>query len=127
MKKKIRAVCFLAVWILGITLLGGYYLLAAPRDSAYSEAENRTLTGLPEFSLESLFGGTYTQAFESWLLDHFPGRNQVIAATNKIQGALSMASHEEYLLIAEGPQDLLDTEVEEEDLEDLINQFSKLQ
>ena len=57
MKKKIRAFCFVALWIAGLLGLGVYYVLFAPRDGAYSEAENRTLTAFPEFSLESLVSG----------------------------------------------------------------------
>ena len=123
MKKPFRAFGFLALWMVILLLLGSYYLFLSPRDSAYSETENRTLAGLPEFTLESLFSGEYTQAFESWLLDHFPGRNAVISSTNKLQGIISMASHEEYLLIAQGPEDLLDAEQDEEALEDLLDDF----
>lgn len=124
MKKKIRAFCFVALWMAGLLGLGVYYVLLAPRDGAYSEAENRTLTAFPEFSLESLVSGEFTGDFEAWLLDHFPGRNPVISATGKLESALSMATHEEYLQIAEGPEDLLDSEQDEESLDDLLQDFT---
>lgn len=124
MKKKVRAFCFVALWVISLLALGSYYVFVSDRDSTYSEEENRTLTGFPEFSLESLFAGSFTQEFESWLLDHFPGRNQVISATNQLQGALSFATHEEYLQIAEGPEDLLDSEQDEESLDELLENLT---
>ena len=48
MKKKLRAFCFVAAWMAGLLALGAYYVFLAPRDSAYSEEENRNLTGFPE-------------------------------------------------------------------------------
>ena len=124
MKKKLRAFCFVAAWMAGLLALGAYYVFLAPRDSAYSEEENRNLTGFPEFSLESLVSGEFTGDFEAWLLDHFPGRNRVISATGKLEGAFSLATHEEYLQIAEGPKDLLDAEQDEESLDDLLQDFT---
>lgn len=123
MKHPLRAMGFLAFWLVILLVLGSYYLLLAPRDSGYSEEENRTLAGFPAFSAGSLFSGEFTQSFEQYLLDRFPGRNTVISATSQLQSLLSLASHQEYLLIAEGPEDLLDTEVDEEALDALLDQL----
>lgn len=49
--------------------------LALP-DRDKSEAENRTLTQLPEFSWETLVDGSYTKAVESYFADQFPLRDQ---------------------------------------------------
>lgn len=121
MKKPFRALGFISLWLVILLVLGAYYVFLSPRDSSYSEEENRALAGFPEFSFQSLFEGQFTQDFESWLLDHFPGRNAVISGTNWLQGAISMASHEEYLQIAEGPKDLLDAEQDEDSLDDLLS------
>lgn len=123
MAKKILPRVFTLLWVVMILSLGVYYLLFASRDSVYSPDENRTLAGFPEITADSLFSGQFGQDFETYLLDHFPNRNAVISATNQLQSKLSLASHEEYLLIAEGPQDLLDTGVEQGDLDDLLSDF----
>lgn len=123
--KKLLPLGFIALWLVVLFLLGGYYLFFAPRDSEYSEAENRTLAAFPELTAERFFSGEFGQDVETYLLDRFPGRNSVISATNVLQDLLSFASHDEYLLIAEGPQDLLDTEADEEDLEDLLSDLTQ--
>lgn len=122
-KKTFLPIICILLWVSAITVLGCYYIFAAPRDSAYSEEENRTLAGFPEVSVENIFSGSFGQQMEEYLLDHFPGRSSVIAATNKWQNLVSFASHEEYLLIAEGPQDLLDSEDYESELDDLLSGF----
>ena len=123
--KKLLPIGFMALWLVVLFLLGGYYLFSAPRDSAYSPEENRTLAGFPELTAESLFSGQFGQDVETYLLDRFPGRNTVISVTNVLQDLLSFASHDEYLLIAEGPQDMLDSETDEEDLEDLLSDLTE--
>lgn len=125
-KKKpifLPILCIL-LWVSAISLLGCYYLFAAPRDSAYSEEENRTLAGFPEVSVENIFSGDFGQQMESYLLDHFPGRSSIIDATNQMQNMVSFASHDEYLLIAEGPQDLLDEGDYAADVDDLLSGFA---
>lgn len=120
MAKRILPKVFLAFWAVLLVALGGYYLLFAPRNSAYSEEENRTLAGFPEVSFDSVFSGKFGKDFETYLLDHFPGRNAVISASNRAQSMMSFATHEEYLLIAEGVKDPLDQDDFHDDLDDLL-------
>ena len=101
MAKKHLIKVYIALWMLLLVGLGCYFLFFAPRNSAYSEAENRTLAGFPAATLENIFSGKFGSEIETYLLDHFPGRNTVISATNALQGALSFATHDEYLKIAE--------------------------
>ena len=122
-KKTFLPIICILLWLSAITLLGCYYIFEAPRESAYSEEENRTLAGFPELSFENIFSGEFGPQMENYLLDHFPGRSKVIAATNQMQNLLSFASHDEYLLIAEGPKDLLDTGDYEAELDDLLSGF----
>lgn len=112
---------FTFLWVLMILVLGLYYICFAPRGSEYSPDENRTLAGFPKVTFDSVFSGKFSQEFETYLLDRFPGRNKVISATNQLQSNLSFASHDEYLLIAEGPADALDTDIDQSDLDDLLN------
>lgn len=122
-KKTFLPIICILLWLSAITVLGCYYIFEAPRESSYSEEENRTLAGFPELSAANIFSGDFGSQMENYLLDHFPGRSQIIAATNKMQNLVSFASHEEYLLIAEGPKDLLDTGDYEAELDDLLSNF----
>ena len=114
---------FIALWVALLMALGIYYVAFAPRDGAYSEQENRTLTAFPELNSKTLFSGDFGREMENYLLDHFPARDQVIASSNRLYGSLSFASHEEYLQIAEGPTDPLDSGDYESDLGDLLQDF----
>lgn len=120
MAKRILPKVYIVLWMLLLIALGTYFLFFAPRDSAYSETENRTLAGFPAVTAENIFTGKFGTEIESYLLDHFPGRNTVISATNTLQGALSLATHDEYLMIAEGVEDPLDSGDYQEDLDDLL-------
>lgn len=48
-------------------------------DRLFSDTENRMLAQKPKFSLESLFRGTYTQDYETYVTDQFVSRDKWIA------------------------------------------------
>ena len=121
MAKRMLPKAFLAFWMVLLVALGSYYIFLAPRDGAYSEEENRTLAGFPKISFGSVFSGQFGKDFETYLLDHFPVRNVVISGANKAQNLMSFASHDEYLLIAEGVKDPLDQGDYKDDLDDLLS------
>ena len=111
---------FIALWLLTLSGLGIYYILFAPAESSYSEEENRTLAGFPEFTLSTLISGDFMEGIENYLLDRFPSRTNVIAATNKLKSTVSLASYEEYVLVADKPEDALDSDVYLENLDSLL-------
>lgn len=121
MAKKVLSTAFIALWVLLIAVLGSYYMFFAPRDSEFTEEENRTLAGFPAFTAENVFSGKFGEEMETYLLDRFPGRNAAISAVNRLQSLLSLATHEEYLLIADDVKDPLDSEANLEDLESLLS------
>ncbi len=58
-------------------------------DREFSEAENRVLQQMPDFSLQSLASGTFTSAFEKYVSDQFPVRDVWIgvkSATDRFIG-----------------------------------------
>ena len=120
MAKRVLSKVFIAIWVLLIGVLGVYYLFFAPRDSEFTEEENRTLAAFPVFTTENVFSGKFGEEMETYLLDRFPVRNAAIAAVNCFQSLISLASHEEYLLIADDVDDPLDAEVDQDDLDDLL-------
>ena len=124
-KKRILPRVYIALWLALLFILGGYYLLFAPRSSEYSPDENRTLAAFPELTAESLFSGKFGKDMETYLLDRFPLRNAVINFVNRFESNLSFATHEEYLQIAEGVDDPLDNDDYQNDLDDLLANLGK--
>ena len=116
---------FLALWMLLLITLGGYYVFLAPREEQYSSQENRTLAAFPAATPESLLSGDFGEAMEAYLLDRFPGRSAVVSAVSFVQSRLSFATHEEYLMIAEGAEDPLDSEVDMESLNNLLGELTE--
>jgi hypothetical protein len=124
MKKKLLQTCFIILWLALLFCLGGYYLFFAPRDSEFTDTENRNLAAFPQITAESLFSGQFGQEIETYLLDRFPLRNAAISFANRFESLLSFASHEEYLLIAENVDDPLDAEFSDSDLEALLAELN---
>jgi len=118
--KSFFSKCFVALWLVLLSALGVYYLMFAPTESSYSEAENRNLAGFPKATLSSVLSGDFMESIEGYLLDHFPRRNLVISATNKLESAVSLANYDEYVLIADGPEDTLDSDEYLNDLDSLL-------
>ena len=69
--KKLHIKAFVALWMALLLCLGIYYAGFAPRESRFTETENRTLAGFPEVTAESVFSGRFGQEFETYLLDQF--------------------------------------------------------
>lgn len=119
--KKIISVIFIILWGALLVGLGIYYVLAAPRESAFSEEENRMLNAMPELSLRSFLSSELSDGLEDWLLDHFPDRNRIIAGADRLKDGMSVATYGEYIAVAgEGNADPLDSEVRGEDIDSLL-------
>ena len=120
MKKKLLQIIFIALWVAILFSLGIYYLFFAPRNSEFTETENRNLAAFPQVSAQSLFSGQFGEEIETYLLDRFPLRNTAIEITNRMESLLSLATYEDYLLIAENVEDPLDTALNAADLDALL-------
>lgn len=123
-KKKLLPKLYTVLWMGLLVALGVYFIGFAPREAAYSEAENRNLAGLPEISWENFFSGNFDDEIESYLLDHFPGRNTVISAVNRAESLLSFATHDEYLMIATDNDDPGTDDASQEDMEALLAELN---
>ncbi len=124
MNNKLLQKLFIGLWLAILVLLGGYYLFFAPRDSEFTETENRTLAAFPEITAESLFSGRFGKEIETYLLDRFPLRDAAISFANRFESLVSLASHEDYLLIAENVDDPLDAEFSESDMDALLAELN---
>ena len=60
----------------GFILLTGFIFVIKEKNEISIE-ERRTLTQRPEFTIESVSNGSYQNNLEKYLLDHFPGREQL--------------------------------------------------
>ena len=124
--KSLFTKCFIAMWLILLSALGIYFLLFAPKESSYSEEENRQLVEFPKLTISSLISGDFMEHIEDYLLDYFPARYQIISATNKLENFLSFATYEEYVLIAENPEDALDSKDYQENLDNLLTELNQV-
>ena len=66
-----KAVILLAVLLLAVSALAG----PLTPDRAFSEHEKRTLAEFPLFDAEEFFSGNFSSAFEDYLTDQVPLRD----------------------------------------------------
>ena len=107
-------------WIIVCGVIGACMLLFANRESVISEQENRTLSGMPDFSLDSLQNGEISEQFESFLTDQFFLRSELVDGANALKHMFSALTVDE-LLDAESeevfvPADVSDTQGETESI-----------
>ena len=123
--KKVIAIIFSTVWLLALLGCGIYYFAFAPKESHYSEEENRNLAGLPSADFKTVISGDFGEDIEEYFLDNFPGRNYINAKVKLVKSTISIATYEDYLAIAEGTKDPLDDEVDLGDISDLLEETTK--
>lgn len=84
-------------WLILCGVLGACLLLFANRLPVVSEQENRTLSGMPDFSLDSLKSGKISEQFESFLTDQFFLRSDVVDGVNALKHMFSALTVDELL------------------------------
>ena len=115
---------YIVIWMTCLILLGVYYFAFAPKDSSYSEEENRNYAAFPMMSAETLLSGDFGEEMEAYLVDRFPIRNGIISKVNEVQSLISLATHEEYLLVAEDVVEPLDQENFEDNIDELLSELT---
>lgn len=68
-------------------------LFIATPNKEMSEAENRYLTDLPKFSMNSLFNGTYISNIENYINDQFPNRDTLVGIKSSFDIKLGKKYH----------------------------------
>ncbi len=121
MKKliDILSLSLVAVVVGGIGILN----LAQPERPTISEMENRVLAEMPEFSVESLFDGSYFRGLSAFVSDTFIERDRLVALSKKMDTLKGI----DYNLGGEGSFVVLDPtgdarETTDAEAEDLLNQ-----
>lgn len=69
-----------AVFVVFIFAMLALFIVLPKTDTSVNE--KRTLAGLPEFSIKSVFSGTFENNVEDYLTDHFPFRDGFVAANS---------------------------------------------
>lgn len=90
-------------WVILCGVIGVCMLLFTGKTPVVSEEENRTLAGLPSFSLSALQSGSISESFESFLTDRFFLRSELVDGANAIKHLFSALTVDE-LLNAEGDE-----------------------
>ncbi|MDP3448271.1 MAG: DHHW family protein [Eubacteriales bacterium] len=90
-------------WIILCGALGACMLLFANRESVVSEEENRTLVGMPAFTLSALKQGEISESFEGFLTDQFFLRAELVDGANALKHLFSVLTVDE-LLDVEGEE-----------------------
>lgn len=94
--KKIIAIIF-AVIILALPIA----TTLAPK-SDFSETENRKLSTLPEFSIASIFDKSFMNGIDSYISDHFIGRDLWVELKSKLELATLKRENNSILLADNG-------------------------
>ena len=113
--------------VLSAALLFGAATLAMPKQT-FSENENRVLASMPEFSLSSLWDGSFRTGFEAWFADHFAGRDTWSALHHLVQTAAGRKDSGGVYLGKEDHLFLIPTAPEAENVKNLteaINAFTQ--
>jgi len=77
-----RYIVAIILFLLPLIVIGA--LSVFDEDATVSERENRVLKPLPRFSLENLLFGDFTLEFEEYFTDHFPFRDDLLAANTEL-------------------------------------------
>jgi hypothetical protein len=89
-------------------------LLIIIPDKEFSEQENRYLQQKPSFSFPSLFDGSFTKSFESYVTDQFPLRDRWIGLKSSTEAALGKTENNGVFICGD---DTLITRLDEPDME----------
>ena len=84
-------------WIILCGVLGACMMLFANKEPVASEEENRTLSGMPAFTLSAMRKGEISESFESFLTDQFFFRSELVDGANALKHLFSALTVDELL------------------------------
>lgn len=83
------------IWICGFVWFGCMTLLLTPKESRFSETENRTLEGIPALSFQTVADGSFMSGIETWLSEGVILRNEMIRVSETVEKAFSVSKSED--------------------------------
>ncbi len=123
--KKIKIICICIVFtaILTVSALNLFY----PERPTVSERENRTLAAFPDFTLSSLFNGSFFSEFDTFVSDNFIGREFLVDVAQKISSYHSISAflpgHEDEVVFLPSKTDkVVDPEIPEDEITDNLTE-----
>lgn len=124
MKSKIFFLAFITIWLFIIIAN-----ILVPK-KVFSEQENRYLSKVPDFSFKDLVSGEYAEQLDSFINDHFVGRNFWLKLNSFMQIATGKTENNEVYIGKDGFlfEKFSFKESEKENLEKIaeaVNNFSK--
>ena len=104
--KKKRIVVYLAqMCVFSLTLAAlAVTGLVIPLRPEYSESEKRKLAEFPQFTVKSLFDGSYFKGIGDWYSDTYPGRELLVGLNSKIKSRYGISSVEIHGDVVEGDE-----------------------
>lgn len=76
-----------------IIIFGFFISTIIMPDKTFSDLENRTLSQIPKFSIDSLLDGRFTIKFESYFNDQFPLRDNLVTLKTSIDSLLGKSEN----------------------------------
>ena len=86
-------------WVILCGVIGVCMLLFANRTPVISEQENRTLSGMPSFTLDAMKKGEISESFESFLTDQFFLRPALVDGAKSLKHLFSALTVDELLAL----------------------------
>lgn len=96
-----KALCMISVVLFVVPLFALGVLSLVDEDKTVSEQENRALKARPAFTLQALFDGSFTKAFEEYYADTFPLRDFFLTVNQRVNNLLTQAAGKNDLVLIE--------------------------
>ena len=100
MSEKIYKYSMFLILTLFLGLIGIMHITMP--DRTFSESENRVLEQRPQFSIKNLLSGKYTERFEKYISDQFPGRDLWIGIKSDAERAIGKKENNGVILGKDG-------------------------
>lgn len=100
MSEKIYKYSMFLILTLFLGLIGIMHITMP--DRTFSESENRVLEQRPQFSIKNLLNGKYTERFEKYISDQFPGRDLWIGIKSDAERAIGKKENNGVILGKDG-------------------------
>lgn len=121
MKKEKITVLLLAALFFGLCVIVWFHPA-----SEYSETERRKLKQFPQITWETVWNGTYMEAFEGYSLDQFPLRDRFRSLKAWTSGQVFQKADNNDIYVYDGYAVKMEYPLYEDSLEHAVSKFEKL-
>lgn len=93
-------------WCMLLLVLGLIPVCLGNRDGGISETENRTLQGVPKFSVSAWFDGTFAEQLNTFLSDQMLGRDRILSVSRGMLDVFNATSEKDRIIHADIDEEL---------------------